>query len=38
MLTLINPRELAEPFDHAGWVFGPSLMGSGRRLTPFMAG
>jgi ATP-dependent DNA ligase len=21
MLTLINPVELAEPFDHADWVF-----------------
>jgi ATP-dependent DNA ligase len=20
-LELINPRRLAEPFDHAGWVF-----------------
>jgi hypothetical protein len=34
-LALINPVRLAEPFDHADWVFEAK---SGLRLTPFVAG
>jgi ATP-dependent DNA ligase len=38
MLTLINPVERAEPFDHADWLFEAKFDGFRAAATPSAAG